>query len=194
MKKLVILACLATTVTMTATSALAGNIKGRLGATGKIGFVIPADNNVDDRNNDTNSGVIGGAGLIYGINDNFAAEFDVTRSVFGSDGGDFDVTNFSFGGQYRFALPQTQFVPYVGAGVDILVNDFDPNDGASADVDTTVGIHASAGVDYFITKQLALTAETKLVVAPDADITGSHRGEFDPTSFSGTVGLRYFFN
>jgi outer membrane protein len=63
-------------------------------------------------------------------------------------------------------------------------------------VDTTVGAHLSAGVDYFIAKQFALTAEAKVVAAPNTDITlgGNHTGNFDPSSFSGTVGLRYFFN
>lgn len=38
----------------------------------------------------------------------------------------------------------------------------------------------------------------KIIAAPDADITdrpsGSNAGKFDPSSFSTTVGLRYFFN
>ena len=70
-------------------------------------------------------------------------------------------------------------------------------DGSTRDVDTTVGAHASAGVDYFLLKQLALTAEAKLVAAPDTSITdrfGNRRGDFDPSSISTTVGVRYFFN
>jgi outer membrane protein len=41
-----------------------------------------------------------------------------------------------------------------------------------------------------------LTAEAKLLVAPDADITGPFGkvGNFDPTAFSTTFGVRYFFN
>jgi outer membrane protein len=197
MKKLIVLACLATTISMTASAAMADSIKGRLGVTGKIGFLIPADNESDFIHNKTDAGFIGGAGLIYGIDDHFAAEIDVTRSAFGSETGDFGVTNVSLGGQYRFALGNQQFVPYLGAGLDILVSDYDPNDGSSRDVDTTVGVHASAGVDFFIMKQLALTAEAKLVAARDTDIKdrfGDRRGDFDPSSFSSTVGLRYFFN
>jgi len=197
MKKLIVLACLATTVSMTAATAMADSIKGRVGVTGKIGFLVPADNESDFYHNKTDAGFIGGGGFIYGIDDHFAAEIDVTRSVFGSETGDFGVTNVSLGGQYRFALTQSQFVPYLGAGLDILVTDYDPNDGLSRDVDTTVGVHGSAGIDYFLLKNLALTAEAKLVVAPDTSITdrsGNHQGDFDPTSFSSTVGIRYFFN
>jgi outer membrane protein len=178
---------------------MADSIKGKVGVTGKIGFLLPADNDSDFFNNKTDAGIIGGASLIYGIDDHFAAELEVSRTEFGSETGDFGVTNVSLGGQYRFALPNRQLVPFVGAGIDILVSDYNPynfNDD-SRNVDTTVGAHLTAGVDYFITKQLALTAEAKLVAAPDTSITndaGTHRGDFDPSSFSSTVGIRYFFN
>ena len=111
--------------------------------------------------------------------------------------GDFGITDVSVGGQYRFALANPRLVPYLGVGLDILVSDYDPNDGARRNVDTTIGAHLSAGADYFIAKHFALTAEAKLVAAPDTRITdgsGNHMGNFDPSSFSGTVGLRYFFN
>ncbi|MBW4055603.1 MAG: porin family protein [Proteobacteria bacterium] len=197
MKKLIVVACLATTVSLTAGTAMADSIKGRVGVTGKIGVLIPADNKSDFYTNKTDAGFIGGGGFIYGIDDHFAAELDVTRSSFGSETGDFGVTNVSLGGQYRFALTQHQLVPYLGAGLDILVSDYDPNDGQSRNVDTTVGVHGSAGIDYFLQRNLALTAEAKLVVAPDTSITdqsGAHRGDFDPTSFSSTAGIRFFFN
>ncbi|OGU08190.1 MAG: hypothetical protein A2075_04675 [Geobacteraceae bacterium GWC2_58_44] len=197
MKKLIAVACLAATVSLTAGTAMADSIKGRVGVTGKIGVSIPADNNSDFYSNDTDAGLIGGVGLIYGLDGRFAAEFGVTRTDFGSQTGDFGVTNVSLGGQYRFALSDRQLVPYLGGGLDILVSDYDPYDGSRRDVDTTVGAHASAGADYFLLKQLALTGEAKLVVAPDADITnrfGERRGDFDPSSFSSTIGVRYFFN
>lgn len=198
MKKLIVFACLATTISMTAGTAMADSIKGKLGVTGRVGFLSPADNNAEFFDNRTDSGFVAGGGLIFGIDDHIAAELDVTRAEFDSDTGDFGVTNFSFGGQYRFALQQRQLVPYLGAGLDILVSDYDENGGARSDVDTTVGVHVSGGVDFFLQKNLALTAEAKIVAAPDADITdrqsGASAGDFDPTSFSTTVGLRYFFN
>ncbi|MFZ3207403.1 MAG: porin family protein [Geobacteraceae bacterium] len=197
MKKLIVFACLATTISITAGAAMADSIKGRVGVTGKIGFLIPTDNNAEFFNNRTDPGFIVGGGLIYGLNDHIAAGLDVTRTEFGSDTGDFGITNVSLGGQYRFALTNRQLVPYLGAGLDILLSDYDVNGGARRDVDTTVGVHISGGVDYFFQKNLALTAEAKLVAAPDTDITdsfGVHKGDFDPTSFSTTFGIRYFFN
>lgn len=198
MKKLIVFVCLATTISLTAGQAMADSIRGKVGVTGRIGLLSPADNNAEFIDNRTDVGFVGGAGVIFGIDDHFAAELEVSRSDFDSDTGDFGVTDVSLGGQYRFALQQRQLVPYVGAGLDILVSDYDQFGGARSDVDTTVGVHVSGGVDYFLLKNLALTAEAKLVAAPDADITdrqtGANAGEFDPSSFSTTVGLRYFFN
>lgn len=198
MKKLIVLACLATTVSMTAGTAMADSIKGRLGVTGKVGFISPADNSAENYDNRTDVGIIAGGGLIYGLDDHIALELDLTGASFGSDTGDFDVVNVSLGGQYRFALQQRQFVPYIGAGLDLIAADYEANNGAGSDVDTTVGVHVSGGFDVFLQRNLALTAEAKLVVAPEADITdrwsGAHAGDFDPSSLSTTVGIRYFFN
>ncbi len=198
MKKLIVFVCLATTIFMTAGTATADSIKGKIGVTGRIGFIGPSNNNAEFFPNKTDVGFIGGGGLIYGIDNHFAAEIDVTRTSFGSDTGDFGVTNVSLGGQYRFTLQQRQLVPYIGVGLDILATDYDENGGASSDVDTTVGSHVSVGVDYFFQRNLALTADAKVVAAPDVRITdrrlGDHRGDFDPSSFSTTVGIRFFFN
>lgn len=202
MKKIIVLACLATTVSMSTGIAMADSIKGRLGATAKVGFINPSDNTAENApyysRNKTDLGFITGGGLIYGLDDHIAAEVEVSRAIFGSDTGDFGVTNISLGAQYRFMTQQGQFVPYLGAGLDILVSDYDENGGASSDIDTTVGAHVSGGLDFFVQRNLALTAEVRLVAAPDAKITdrqsGSHAGDFDPSSFSTTVGIRYFFN
>ena len=198
MKKRIVFACLAATIAMTVGTAMADSIKGKIGVTGRIGFLRPADNNAEFFPNRTDVGFIGGGGLIYGIDNHFAAEIDVTRASFGSDTGDFGVTNVSLGGQYRFTLQQRQLVPYIGAGLDILATDYDENGGARSDVDTTVGAHVSVGIDYFFQKNLALTAEAKVVAAPDTRISasrsGAHRGDFDPSSFSTTAGIRFFFN
>lgn len=192
MKKLLVLVCATATFSLATGTAIADSIKGKIGVTGKIGLLFPSDGDIGPFKNKTDAGFIGGGGFIYGIDNNFAAEIDITRSEFNSDFGDFGVTNITLGAQYRFVLNPPQLVPYVGAGLDFLMSDAD----RGRDVDTTVGVHASGGIDYFLMKQLALTAEAKLVVAPDADINGpsGERGNFDPTAFSTTFGVRYFFN
>lgn len=197
MKKLIVLACMATTISMTAGLAMADSINGKLGVTGRVGFLSPADNNAEYFDNRTDTGLVVGGGLIYGVDDHIALELEATRSEFGSDTGDFGVTDISIGGQYRFAVQQ-RFVPYLGAGFDVLVSDYDENSGLRSDIETKVGVHIKGGVDFFIQRNLALTAEAKLVAAPDAKITdsqsGAHAGDFDPSNISTTVGLRYFFN
>lgn len=202
MKKLLVLGCLAATVSMTTGTAMADSIKGRVGVTGKIGVLGTGNSDYGDSRIKTDVGFVGGGGFLYGIDNNFAAEIDVTRSEFGSDfpksgnAGDFGITDIALGGQYRFEVTYKKLVPYVGAGIDILISDYDPPNGRRHDVDTTVGIHASGGVDYFYLKQLAFMAEVKAVAAPDADINDSFgkQGNFNPSSFSGTVGVRFFFN
>jgi len=197
-RKLVVFCAAALLALAAGTAMAADSIQGRLGVTGKIGFIVPADSEavgtgvVVSRNSDV--GFIGGGGFIYGITDNIAGEFDLTHTSFGSGGGaDFDTTNISFGVQYRFLnVPVRHLVPFAGGGFDILLNG--ANNGL--DVDSTVGVHLKAGADYFLQRQLALTSEIKGVLAPDTDITfaGAKVGNFDPSSFSMTFGVRYFFN
>lgn len=181
--------CAAALITLATGTAMADSIMGRTGVTGRLGFIVPSDSSSFLTGVfGTNTDFIGGGGLIYGITDSIAAEVDVTHAGIGN----FEITNISLGAQYRFLnLPIKKLVPYAGAGLDILVNGID-----NGSVDNTVGMHLSAGVDYFLQKQLALTAEIKGVIAPDADIKlgGVKVGDFDPTSFSMTFGARYFFN
>jgi len=189
----------------TATAADSSSIKGKFGVTGRIGFLVPADSEAYANPSDlsTDIGLIGGGGFIYGITKNIALELDITHADFSADRagfkeGDFGTTNISLGAQYRFhdVLPIKKLVPYVGAGVDLLLNDFEFSNGDSADVDTVPGVHLSGGVDYFLLKQLALNAELKGVLAPDADIksAGVKIGNYDPSSLSMTFGVRFFFN
>lgn len=203
MRKKITLFCLATAVALSASTAMAENIKGRLGVTGRIGFVVPADSDIGPTKSklETDAGFVGGGGFIYGIDRNIAAELDVTHSSFSSElhdesfKGDFDVINIGLGAQYRFAINQPNLTPYAGAGLDIIISDFNRSNGSGRyDVDTTVGLHVKGGIDYFLTRQVALNAEGKLVVAPETDIKGSDNGNFDPTGFTGTVGVRFFFN
>ena len=204
MKKLLVCLCVTLLSGVCSGNALADNIGGRFGVTGRIGFIIPADseNVASGTVVDTDASFIGGGGFIFGIDRNFAAELDITRTEFGASkgfSGDFGTTNITLGVQYRFLnMPMPKLVPYVGGGVDILVNDFTRSDGTQSDVDTVAGVHLAGGVDYFIMKQLALTGEIKGVISPNADIidksSGHKQGDFDPSSVSVTFGVRYFFN
>jgi len=200
MKRNVIAVFLLSICWLSADPAFADSIKGRFGISGRIGFLVPADNEeiatgtvIGTSRSDV--GFIGGGGLVYGITDNIAADLEITHASFSTDADtDFDTTSISMGVQYRFLnLPVKKLVPYAGAGLDILVNG--ANHGL--DVDTVTGLHLKAGADYFVMRELALTSEIKGVIASNADITvpGSGKvGEFDPNNFSMTFGIRYFFN
>ena len=213
MKKNLLISSLALLLSLTATIAGAADLTGKFGVTGRIGFLVPSDSEISNIasypfNNlqtvSTDVGFIGGGGFLYGINKNFAAELDITNSNFSgnadnfstySNSLDFNIINLSLGGQYRFK-ELSGITPYVGAGLDILINSVDNG----YNVDTTVGGHISGGIDYFVMKNLALTTELKLVLAPDTDIMGTtilnpgKQGNFNPSSFSMTFGVRYFIN
>ena len=199
MKKNLLVSCISLLLILTAGAALAEDLTGKLGITGRLGFQVPYDSESMPttggpiNNISTDAGFIWGGGFLYGITKNIAAEFDITNSNFtGSNSMEFNVVNLSLGAQYRFK-EISGVTPYAGAGLDILLNG--ANKGL--DVDTTVGVHVSGGVDYFVMKNLAVTGEMKLVVAPSADIMQSGFGKvgnFDPSSFNMTFGVRYFIN
>ncbi len=177
MNKLVVCLCAAALLSFAAGSAKAEEIAGRFGVTGRLGFLVPADSEAVAGGLispiDTDATFVGGGGVIFGIDKNFAAELDITHTEFDAHhsgfNGDFATTNISLGGQYRFDIPPLELTPYAGAGVD-----------------------------YFIRKEFALTAELKVVIAPNADImepaTRAKIGNYDPMNVNGTFGLRYFFN
>ncbi|HEY6009153.1 MAG TPA: OmpW family outer membrane protein [Geobacteraceae bacterium] len=203
MKRIGIVTALSLLLSLCATVAMADTLQNRFGVTGRFGFLVPADSETvaPTFNLSTDIGFVGGGGLIYGVHKNVAIELDVTHTDFdanfaGADVGNFETTNVGIGAQYRFNDPFPHLTPFLGAGLDILINDFTAVDGTATDVDTVVGMHIKAGVDYFIMKQLALTTELKGVIAPDADISfaGLKVGNYDPTSFSMTFGARFFFN
>ena len=181
-----------------ASNALAESINGRLGFTGKVGFIMPLKdltiNGYPDGTIDT--GFAGGGGLIYGLNDNFALELDVTHAPSSNvtstwlNVGDLQTTDISFGIQYRF-MPKEHLVPYVGVGADFITGDIQ-----NASVDWSYGGHVSVGVDYFLNKNIALTADFKYVIGSKSDIElfGITRGKYDPMSFIGTFGVRLYLS
>jgi outer membrane protein len=204
MNKLCGIICLAAVAALSA-PAFAEDITGKLGVTGRLGFTVPADSEATDvsphETIDTDTGFTGGGGVIFGLNRSVAAEIDITHTDFdghlgGIRQGNFETTDFSFGLQYRFYEQIPHLVPYTGVGFNILLNDFTFFDGVKADVDTVLGLHAKAGVDYFVTRRLALTGEVKGLIAGDADIkdAGVKIGNYDPMGITTTFGVRYFFN
>ncbi|HJV34368.1 outer membrane beta-barrel protein [Geomonas sp.] len=196
MKKRVLLAACALLTACLAGNAAAEDLRGRIAITGRIGVTDPANGEKADTHGTllvkTDAGIIGGGGLLFGVDDNIALDLEVTRSGYHTSGlGDAGVTDLAIGAQYR--LPERQrWVPYAGAGIDVLINDV-----GNYVVDTVVGLHIKGGVDYMLMRQVALNAEVKGVEAFNADVrnfAGIKVGEFDPSNVSFTIGARYFFN
>lgn len=174
--------------------ASAEDLRGRIAVSGKLGITNPAESETDTLNGrmvvSTDAGLIGGVGVLFGVDDNVAVELEVSRSTFdASSFGDADVTDVSIGAQYRFPGRQL-VVPYVGAGLDVLINDLD-----NKYTNTTVGAHVSGGLDCFMNRQVALNLELKGVESFEADVDGPNgTGKFDPSALSFTIGARFFFN
>lgn len=174
--------------------ASAEELRGRIAVSGKIGITNPADSEMNSQYGkmvvSSDAGLTGGVGLMFGVDDNVAVEMEVSRSTFDtSDFGDADVTDVSIGAQYRFQ-GQRHVVPYVGAGLDVLINDLDRKY-----TNTTVGAHVSGGLDCFVNRQVALNLELKGIESFKADVDGPNgSGKFDPSALSFTVGARFFFN
>ena len=157
-------------------------------------------------------GYTGGVGFMYGITDNLSVDCDVIYAqvdvsmtpVAGSNQtlGKGKTIDFSFGAQWRFQ-PKHVFVPYVGAGVDFMINRFDLDSkhsaaGDSLDPDNTYGAHLNAGADYFITPKIALTAEFRYLYSTKGDMKysgnpGVVAATYNPSNISGFGGVRFFF-
>ncbi|WP_026842995.1 porin family protein [Citrifermentans bremense] len=183
---------LATTLTA---NAGAEELRGRLALTGKIGVINPAKSELDTPQGtmvvSTDAGLTGGVGLMFGVDENVAVELEVSRASFHTSSfGTAQITDVSVGAQYRFPERQ-RLVPYLGAGMDVLVNDL-----GNRYTNTTVGAHLSAGVDCILNRQASLVLEAKGVesFSANVDTPSGQNGEFDPTNLSVTVGARFFFN
>lgn len=206
-------------------TAMAESIAGKFGVTVRGGASYIADSELNaeaanflgaNKDIEADTGWTIGGGFMYGITDNLAVTFDVNYlqtelevSEAGGSGratfGTLQTVDFAFGAQWRFT-PQSRFVPYVGAGVDVMWNNVDVDSefedivggDVNLDVDYTFGAHLSAGVDYFITPNIALNAEIRGLLSTKGDITADEDdddavAEYNPSNISGFVGIRFFF-
>ena len=199
MRNYVVIAVIVVMAVLLSGNAMAESLKGKFGVNGRLGFIIPADSDKNDPAGrllvNTDAGITGGGGFIYGLDDNLAVEMDVIHSSFDTNSAEWgtaEINTLSFTVQYRFPA-QNRIIPYVGGGVDVLISDL-----PSHSIDTVLGLHLAAGADYFLTSQFALNAELKGVEAFDADVIdsngGAKVGNFNPSSLTGTLGVRFFFN
>ena len=196
MRRTIVLAVFA--LTLVTGTALADSLDGRLGFTGKAGALVPLRDDFISSTTGAKAGLAAGGGLIFGLCRNFAVEADVNQvlnldvELNGSKVYEATLTDVALGAQYRFASGN-RLVPFLGAGADFIKGTLKVPGGAEYDMDWTVGGHVNAGIDYFITSGIALTAEVRGVLAAKGDINsaGTKVGEYNPRSFLGTLGLRF---
>ena len=178
-------------LTMVTGTALTDSLNGRFGFTGKgVALAALQDDFISTRSG-SKAGPAAGAGLICGLGKNFVAEIDVNHvpeqdvEMPGSKVFEASLADKALGMQDRL-------VPFFAAGIDFMKGTFKAVAGAGYDLDWSVGGHASAGVDYFITSGIALTAEPRRLLAAKGDIgsAGIRVGEYEPRSFIGTLGIR----
>ena len=197
MRKVILLATL--TIILTTGTAMAASIDGRFGLTGKAGVLVPLKDDFISSTTESKAGFAFGGGLIYGFSKNFAVELDVTHvpnldvEISGSKVFEASFTDLSLGVQYRF-IPENRLVPYLGIGADFIKGELTNLADNKYDLDWTAGGHVSAGLDYFINRGIALNADFRGVLTAKGDIKDNDvwKGEYDPMSFIGTVGIRFF--
>ena len=178
-------------------TAMGASLDGRLGVTGKAGALVPLQDDFISSTSESRTGFAAGGGLIFGFCRNFAAEVDVTHvpnldvEISGSKAYEAKLTDVAVGIQYRF-YSDNRVVPFVGAGLDFIKGRLENVSGANYNLNWTQGCHANAGIDYFVTPGIAFTAELRGVVALEGDVKDGNMkvGDYDPTSFIGTVGIR----
>lgn len=202
MKRLILVICLL--ALLGPESVLAAGIGGRVGISALGGINIPSDQKSNANGTmSSNLGYSYGGGLIYGVNNNVAVEIEAIHSNFKADSqgvraAEFDSNDIAIGGQYRFigTAPMLQkVVPYIGAGIDVILSKAKFTGASSNSTDISVGAHLKAGGDLFLNSNLALNLELRGLVGTETDIRsgGASIGKFDPSSLLGLMGVRVFF-
>jgi outer membrane protein len=196
MRKAFLLTLLA--ATLLSSSALGASIDRKFGVTGKAGAWVPLQEDFISSTSETKTGIAYGGGIIYGFARDFALEIDVSHSpqldvdIAGSKAYEGTLTDVAVGVQYRLGS-ENRLVPFFGLGADFIKGSLEHVvSGANYNLDWTEGGHVNVGVDYFITRGIALSAEGRYVFAFEGDVKsgGTKVGDYNPMSFVGTIGVR----
>lgn len=85
---------------------------------------------------------------------------------------------------------------YLGGGIDLVLSDVKDPNGNKGDAQTVVGGHLNMGGDYFITKRMALNFDLRGIFFPESDLKagGVTVARYNPTSFVGLFGVKFFLN
>jgi outer membrane protein len=193
MRRVILLSTL--TIILTAATALASGIDGIFGITGKAGALVPLKDDFIGGSTGADPGLAAGGGIIFGLCKSLAIEVDATHLMksnvsSGASSAEASLTDVALGLQYRFT-PDNRLVPFIGGGADFIKGELKNNSDTKFNLDWTVGGHVNVGFDYFLTRGIALTVDTRGLFAADGDVKGTPL-KYNPMSFIGTVGIRLF--
>jgi outer membrane protein len=202
MKKMLVIAMMFVICTVMAAAYAQEELTNRfsLGVVG--GGIFPKDNDIDD------SWYVGG-NAAYGINDYLAVgvesgytQWKVEES--GDDYGDVSAVPLLADLYVRYPLKvgENTLVPYFVGGIGVVFWNYEESslltsNGISVDMDPELGIKAGLGVDFFLTKNLALNLEGSYLWS-EADMSVSAFGlnaaaEVDTDAWFVTGGIKYYF-
>ncbi|WP_051292916.1 outer membrane beta-barrel protein [Citrifermentans bremense] len=200
-----------TLLAVTSAKADAESIAGRIGITGQLGFAtvatsnysrdFVASNSLSDEKLSSGSTFAGGGGLILGLTRNVAIEagalYLAPRDYKNAGVKALEIENVdvSLGLQLRNNVSE-DIAAYLGGGVDVLLSSVKDFSGNKGKADTVVGGHVNVGGDYFVSRHIALNLDLRGLIFPDVDLKsgGTTVAEYDPISFVGLVGVRFFLN
>jgi len=181
------------------TAAMADSVANRLGASVRLGAMLPFNDDFVKGATGTTASFAVGGGLMYSFGDLIAAEVEVLQmpKLDVKSGGvksyEASITDVSMGVQLRF-LTKNSIVPYLAIGPDLITADLKHVNGATYSLDWTYGGHLGIGADWFLTPGIAMNLDLKGVYAADGDVLsgGASVSKYRPQWFQSTVGLRMF--
>ncbi|WP_054692067.1 hypothetical protein [Geotalea toluenoxydans] len=91
MRKSLLITAIALVAMLTGSNAMAENLRGKFGITGRLGAIFPAESERNHQDGklvvETDPGFVGGGGLFYGVDDHVALELNVDHSLFHTKAG-----------------------------------------------------------------------------------------------------------
>jgi len=198
----------------TATSAIAQELKGKLGVGVRGGPSVLTQNaaSISGMAVEGNVGPIVSGSILYGLSDALLVGIDVewgtqTLDISGSDIG--DSTTYSIMTFIEDHAGTKPLSPYILFGLGANINALDLNStfnaackqtfggSCNAKLDTTLAFKVAGGIDYFVIPNLALNTEVGYIYnSGNMTVTvpvGSEKKSFNGSVFSALFGIRYFF-
>jgi len=197
------------------TSVWAQDVSGLFGVGAKVLYSKTLDVDLAGFDLEYEDSTLYGINFVYFFNTYFSLELGIEHTKNGVNVSGGGLNHFYFGDvtqipillTARIHLPiHSRITPYLGGGAGFYSNDFDLSDilfalGSTFDPSSSIGYHANAGVEFFISERVALNLDFKyiwntvefkatgVIVAFGVPATS----ELDLNAYNIGVGIRYYF-